>query len=154
MTAGQAGRGATGRAPARAGQQASRSATSPPAARRTQAAKRAAASGAQAPRTAAKPARPAGGATARSAAQPAQPAQRAAAQAIGKESGSIGLPWGIGPVRVPSPDRMAFYGGIAALALLGVVDWPVALVIGIGHVLADDRRHRLLADFGEALGEA
>ena len=49
---------------------------------------------------------------------------------------------------------MAFYGGIAALALLGVVDWPVALVIGIGHVLADDRRHRLLADFGEALGEA
>ena len=64
------------------------------------------------------------------------------------------LPYGIGPVRVPSPDRLAFYGGIAALALFGIVEWPVALVIGIGHLLADDHHHKLLADFGEALGEA
>ncbi len=64
------------------------------------------------------------------------------------------LPYGIGPVRVPSPDRLAFYGGIATLALFGIVEWPVALVIGIGHLLADDHHHKLLADFGEALGEA
>ena len=64
------------------------------------------------------------------------------------------LPYGVGPVRVPSPDRLAFYGGIAALALFGIVDWPVALVIGVGHLLADDHHHKLLADFGEALGEA
>jgi hypothetical protein len=84
----------------------------------------------------------------------AKPTQRAVAKAIEQEAGHIVLPYGIGPVRVPSPDRLAFYGGIAALALFGIVDWPVALVIGVGHLLADDHHHKLLADFGEALGEA
>ena len=84
----------------------------------------------------------------------AKPAQRAVAKAIEQEAGHIVLPCGIGPVRVPSPDRLAFYGGIAALAVFGIVDWPVALVIGVGHLLADDHHHKLLADFGEALGEA
>jgi hypothetical protein len=84
----------------------------------------------------------------------AGPAQRAATAAIEKEAGHVALPYGIGPVRVPSPDRLAFYGGIAALALFGIVEWPVALVIGVGHLLADDHHHKLLADFGEALGEA
>lgn len=84
----------------------------------------------------------------------AGPAQRAVTAAIEKEAGHVALPYGIGPVRVPSPDRLAFYGGIAALALFGIVEWPVALVIGVGHLLADDHHHKLLADFGEALGEA
>jgi hypothetical protein len=85
---------------------------------------------------------------------PARPAQRAVATAIEKQARHLVLPYGIGPVRVPSPDRLAFYGGIAALALFGIVEWPVALVIGVGHLLADDHHHKLLADFGEALGEA
>ena len=159
MTAGRAERG-TGRVPARRGQPARAPA------RRTQPA-------AAAPGTAARPARPATRATARRAparrARPApaaatktpagrapraKPAQRAVAKAIEQEAGHIVLPYGIGPVRVPSPDRLAFYGGIAALALFGIVDWPVALVIGLGHLLADDHHHKLLADFGEALGEA
>ncbi len=84
----------------------------------------------------------------------ARPEQRAVARAIEKEAGHIMLPYGIGPVRVPAPDRLAFYGGIAALAMFGIVDWPIALVIGVGHLLAEDHHHKLLADFGEALGEA
>lgn len=126
MTAGPAERGSPRRAPARRAQPAKTTA---------------------APSAARRPARPSARATAR-------PAQRAVTKAIEKEAGHIVLPYGIGPVRVPSPDRLAFYGGIAALALFGIVDWPVALVIGVGHLLADDHHHKLLADFGEALGEA
>jgi hypothetical protein len=56
-------------------------------------------------------------------------------------------------VRLPEPQRLAFYGGIATLAVLGIVDWPVAVVLGIGHMLAVDHQHKCLAQFGEALGE-
>jgi len=64
------------------------------------------------------------------------------------------LPGGIGTVRLPTPERLAFYGGITALVALGIVDWPVALVIGIGHLLTEDHHHKVLAEFGEALDEA
>jgi hypothetical protein len=172
MTAGPAERAATRRAPARRTQPAKTTAAGRAPGRRTQAT--------QAPAATPRPARPAARATARPApartakaaatarpapartakaaaaarTSPARPAQRAVAAAIAKEAGHVVLPYGIGPVRVPPPDRLAFYGGIAALALFGIVEWPVALVIGVGHLLADDHHHKLLADFGEALGEA
>ena len=171
MTAGPAERGAARRAPARRTQPATTTTAGRAPARRTQPA--------QAPAPTPRPARPAARATARpvpartarpasarpapartakAAAAPgtssARPAQRAVAAAIEKQAGHVALPYGIGPMRVPSPDRLAFYGGIAALALFGIVEWPVALVIGVGHLLADDHHHKLLADFGEALGEA
>jgi hypothetical protein len=66
----------------------------------------------------------------------------------------VTLPAGIGTVRVPRPERLAFYGGIAVLAALGVLDWPLALVIGVGHLLAEDHHHQVIAEFGEALGQA
>jgi hypothetical protein len=146
-----AARARTDRGPARPAQaaQAGKPAAQPaqPAQARKPAAKPA--QPAQAPKPAAKPARPAPAPKA-----PPRPAQRAVTAAISKEGGRIVLPYGIGPVRVLSPDRLAFYGGIAALALFGIMEWPVALVIGVGHLLADDHHHKLLADFGEALGEA
>jgi hypothetical protein len=73
---------------------------------------------------------------------------------MSSDSVLVALPDGLGTVRVPSPKRLAFYGGIAALAAFGILDWPVALVIGIGHLLADDHHHKMLAEFGEALAEA
>jgi hypothetical protein len=154
MTAGPAEGGSPRRAPApraaaRRAQPGQATAKSRAPARRPQPAKTTAA-----PSAARRPARPAARATARPAHATARPAQRAVAKAIEQEAGHLVLPYGIGPVRVPSPDRLAFYGGIAALALIGIVDWPVALVIGVGHLLADDHHHKLLADFGEALGEA
>ena len=91
------------------------------------------------------------------AAQPASQiyaARRAVEQALEKETISLDLPEPIGTVRLPSPQRLAFYGGIAALGVFGIVDWPVVLVIGIGHLWADDHHHQLLANFGEALAEA
>jgi hypothetical protein len=98
------------------------------------------------------------GNTTKSAARPdarpnARSAQRAAAQVLDKHTIRVTLPDDIGTLRLPPPDRLAFYGGIAALAAFGIVDWPVALVIGIGHMLADDHHHKCLAEFGEALGE-
>jgi hypothetical protein len=90
------------------------------------------------------------------AARPAgvRPGHLAAAQVLEKHTMAVTLPAGIGTVRVPTPDRLAFYGGIAALAAFGILEWPVALAIGAGHLLADDHHHKILAEFGEALGEA
>jgi hypothetical protein len=85
---------------------------------------------------------------------PVRPARRAIEQALEQETTSVDLPEPIGTVRLPSPRQLAFYGGIAALGVFGIVDWPVVLVIGIGHLLAEDRHHKLLADFGKALAEA
>jgi hypothetical protein len=109
-------------------------------------------------RPAARSAAPTSARPALRAASPSAPAvrraKRAADQAISSDSVLVALPDGLGTVRVPSPKRLAFYGGIAALAAFGILDWPVALVIGIGHLLADDHRHKMLAEFGEALAEA
>jgi hypothetical protein len=81
-------------------------------------------------------------------------ATRAAERVGSSETMLIELPDGLGTVRLPSAKRLAFYGGIVALAAFGIVDWPVALVIGAGHLLAEDHNHRTLAEFGEALAEA
>ncbi|MEV7680027.1 hypothetical protein AB0O64_15935 [Streptomyces sp. NPDC088341] len=37
---------------------------------------------------------------------------------------------------MPPPKRLAFYGGLGALAILGAVDWPVAVAIGAAAVVA------------------
>jgi hypothetical protein len=75
-------------------------------------------------------------------------------QALDKDTISVDLPEPIGKVRLPSPQQLAYYGGIAALGLFGIIDWPVALVLGIGHLLAEDHHHKLLASVGTALAEA
>jgi hypothetical protein len=54
----------------------------------------------------------------------------------------------------PGKDQLAYLGGIGALVVLGVVDWPIEAVLGIGHLLASERNHRILGDFGEALEDA
>lgn len=83
-----------------------------------------------------------------------RPAQHAVEQALEQDTISVEFPEPIGTVRLPSPQRLAFYGGIAALGVFGFVDWPVVIVIGIGHLLGEDRHHKLLASFGKALAEA
>lgn len=54
-------------------------------------------------------------------------------------------------ITLPPADRLAFYAGLSAAAALGVIEWPIALVTGLGHLLADDRRNRTLRALGEAL---
>jgi hypothetical protein len=84
----------------------------------------------------------------------AQAALRAAERVIKSDTLLIELPDGLGAVRLPAPKQLAFYGGIAALAVFGIIDWPVAVVLGVGHLLAEDHHHKALVEFGEALAEA
>lgn len=41
----------------------------------------------------------------------------------------------VGTVRVPPPDQLAFYGALGVLAAVNVIDWPVALAVGVGQAI-------------------
>ncbi|MFI7707323.1 hypothetical protein [Nonomuraea sp. NPDC049480] len=41
---------------------------------------------------------------------------------------------------IPPPERIAYYGALGALAVFGVVDWPVAAAIGAGTIIAQRGR--------------
>jgi hypothetical protein len=47
---------------------------------------------------------------------------------------SIRLPL-IGTVQVPPPDQLAFYAVLGGLAALELIDWPVAVAMGIGSAV-------------------
>ena len=66
---------------------------------------------------------------------------------------AISLPV-LGRVIMPTPERLAYYGGLAALAAIELIDWPVALIVGTGHLLASNHHNRLLEELGLALEEA
>jgi hypothetical protein len=60
----------------------------------------------------------------------------------------------VGQLEIPRPEQLAYYGGLAALAAFELIDWPVALVIAAGHLLAANHRNKLLEELGEAMEEA
>jgi hypothetical protein len=60
----------------------------------------------------------------------------------------------LGQVTLPPPDRMAYFVGLGILAAVEIIEWPLALVIGAGHLLADQHWSRVLHGFGEAAEEA
>jgi hypothetical protein len=43
---------------------------------------------------------------------------------------------------VPPTDQLLYYGGLGLLALVGVVEWPVAALAGLGVFVASRNRHR------------
>jgi hypothetical protein len=57
---------------------------------------------------------------------------------------------GLGTVELSRPE-LAYVGGIAGLAALGLLEWPIALVIAGGHVLAADRSSKTVRDLGDAM---
>ncbi|KAA8966920.1 hypothetical protein [Mycobacterium sp.] len=79
--------------------------------------------------------------------------QRAAVEHIrAGESFFVNVPI-IGRLEVPRPEELAYYGGLAALAAFELIDWPVALVIAAGHLLASNHHNRILEELGEAIEE-
>ncbi|MEV4384627.1 hypothetical protein AB0J68_02685 [Micromonospora sp. NPDC049580] len=60
----------------------------------------------------------------------------------------------VGEVAVPPPDKIAYYAGLGVLAALQVIEWPLALVITAGHLLADQHFSGLVRGVGEALQDA
>ena len=59
----------------------------------------------------------------------------------------------VGSVHLPRPDHVGWYAGVAALAVLEIIDWPVATVLAIGKALSDNHRYHLIEEFGRALDE-
>ena len=79
--------------------------------------------------------------------------QREAVQHVREgETFAVNLPI-VGQVEIPRPEQLAYYGGLAALAAFEIIDWPVAVVIAAGHILASNHRNRLLEELGEAMEE-
>jgi hypothetical protein len=62
----------------------------------------------------------------------------------------VRVPW-LGEVHVPSPEALAFGVGLALITALEIVDWPVAVAIGVGHALARSQQSEALRAFGQAL---
>ncbi|MFI5928811.1 hypothetical protein ACIA3K_22965 [Micromonospora sp. NPDC051543] len=60
----------------------------------------------------------------------------------------------LGEVAVPPPDKVAYYAGLGVLAALQVIEWPLALAITAGHLLADQHFSGLVRGVGEAIQEA
>ena len=57
-------------------------------------------------------------------------------------------------LQLPSADQLAFLAGVTALAAFEIIEWPVAVVLGVGHALASNRHRQAVRDFGAALEEA
>jgi hypothetical protein len=89
----------------------------------------------------------------RSGAIPVRGARKAADEAADSQSAHLTIPV-LGRLPVPPPAHLAWYAGVGALAVFGVVDWPVAVLIGVGKALADNRSNETLRQFGEALEQA
>ncbi|MET7864445.1 hypothetical protein [Micromonospora taraxaci] len=60
----------------------------------------------------------------------------------------------LGEVALPPPDKVVYYAGLGVLAALQVIEWPIALVITAGHVLADQHFSGLARGVGKALQDA
>ena len=60
----------------------------------------------------------------------------------------------LGTVRLPPLDSLVWFGGLATLVAVEIMEWPVAAAIGVGHLLVQQQHFRLLHNFGEALEKA
>jgi len=85
--------------------------------------------------------------------RPVAHAPLAAERAVHRNSVHIQLPV-IGTVHLPAKEDLVFIGGVLGLAAVGLLEWPVALLLGAGHTLATQGHNRLVRQFGEALEEA
>ena len=60
----------------------------------------------------------------------------------------------IGPTRLPRPEYLVYIGGLGALAALEMIEWPFALALSAGHLLAANHHSRVAQELGAALEEA
>ena len=56
-------------------------------------------------------------------------------------------------VETPPVEHLAFYVGLGVLVGVGLVELPIAVALGVGHVLLDLTRRPGLEALGEALEE-
>jgi hypothetical protein len=110
------------------------------------------------PRKTATPGRPGRRQAASTVAEPARGrpvghAALAAERALRRTTVNLRLPI-VGELRLPSSDALVFIGGVGVLAVVGLLEWPVAVLLGVGHALATSQSGKVVHAFGEALEEA
>ncbi|OBH41938.1 hypothetical protein A5688_16800 [Mycobacterium mantenii] len=57
-------------------------------------------------------------------------------------------------VALPAPEHLAFYAGVGAMAVFGIMEWPVVAALVVGHTLVNAQHNKVLQALGEALEEA
>jgi hypothetical protein len=57
-------------------------------------------------------------------------------------------------LQTPPVEHLAFYVGIGALVGIGMVEWPIAAALAVGHILIDATNRPGLKALGVALEEA
>ncbi len=77
----------------------------------------------------------------------------AAEKAVDGNVTKLSLPL-VGRVTLPPVDHMVWYLGVGVLTGAELIEWPVALALAVGKALADNRTHRTVQSFGEALEDA
>ncbi len=55
---------------------------------------------------------------------------------------------------LPAAEHLVFYAGIGAMAVLGMMEWPVVAALVVGHTLVNAQHNKVLQSLGEALEEA
>ena len=66
---------------------------------------------------------------------------------------SPALPWSVN-LTPTAPEHLVFYAGVAAVAVFGIMDWPVVAALVVGHTLVYAQHNKVLQALGEALEEA
>jgi hypothetical protein len=59
-------------------------------------------------------------------------------------------------IRLGKPDRgsLAWYAGLGVMGALEVIDWPVAVVVGVSHALATHARNPEVREAAEGVEAA
>jgi hypothetical protein len=57
-------------------------------------------------------------------------------------------------VELLPPEQLGYFAGLGLLVALGVIEWPVAAVVAVGHTLAFRSRRAGLSRFGAAIEKA
>jgi hypothetical protein len=60
----------------------------------------------------------------------------------------------VGRVKIPPPEHLAYYGALGLMAAVELIDWPIALVVAAGHLMAEQHHNRFAEEVGEALQDA
>jgi hypothetical protein len=53
-------------------------------------------------------------------------------------------------IELPHP-RFGWYAGVAVMAIVEIIEWPLAIVMMVGHEVAHRAHRRALRDFAEGI---
>ncbi|MCJ0904759.1 hypothetical protein [Rhodococcus sp. ARC_M6] len=57
----------------------------------------------------------------------------------------------LGAVPLPPPEQLAYFAAMGLMVAFEIIEWPIALTIAAGHLLATEQHNRVLEEVGEAL---